>query len=364
MAMKRANGTGSVYKLKHKNLRKPYRAVITAGWTAEGKPIKRSLGTFAKQADAYQALAQFASNPDAFAERKMTTFGQVFDWTIDESKRQGLSKGRIQHIEIVRDHFAHLLSQDITTLRVPHVQSFFDDPTRKQSYLQSVKAILVRVMNVGIKHEVLTKNYMRDIIISKNAPSTRIAKVFTPSHIITLWEHKNERTAQILLLYIYTGLRISELYGIKIEDVHLKERYMIGGSKTDAGKRRIIPIAECIYPIVSAFYSEAQFNRSNRLFKSPSKTIYRTHFTKICQELNLGEHVPHDTRHTFITMCSNAEIPEIIVKHIVGHSTASNITQDIYTHKTTNQYVEAVNKLPTYDDLIKGEPRVSYRNEI
>ena len=56
MAMKRANGTGSVYKMKHKNLRKPYRAVITAGWTAEGKPIKRSLGTFAKQADAYQAL--------------------------------------------------------------------------------------------------------------------------------------------------------------------------------------------------------------------------------------------------------------------------------------------------------------------
>ena len=79
MAMKRANGTGSVYKMKHKPLRKPYRAVITAGWTAEGKPIKRSLGTFAKQADAYQALAQFASNPDAFAERKMTTFGQVFD---------------------------------------------------------------------------------------------------------------------------------------------------------------------------------------------------------------------------------------------------------------------------------------------
>ena len=128
---------------------------------------------------------------------------------------------------------------------------------------------------------------MRDIIISKNAPSTRIAEVFTASHIITLWEHKNERTAQILLLYIYTGLRISELYGIKIEDVHLKERYMIGGSKTDAGKRRIIPIAECIYPIVSALYNEALFNRSNVLLKSPSKNIYRTHFTKICQELNL-----------------------------------------------------------------------------
>ena len=110
--MKRANGTGSVYKMKHKNLRKPYRAVITVGWTAEGKPIKHSLGTFAKQADAYQALAQFASNPDAFAERKMTTFGQVFDWTIEESKRQGL---RISYHKMLLPYVFPMFNPSLTT---------------------------------------------------------------------------------------------------------------------------------------------------------------------------------------------------------------------------------------------------------
>ena len=35
MAMKRANGTGTVYKMKHKPLRRPYRAVVTLGYDSE-----------------------------------------------------------------------------------------------------------------------------------------------------------------------------------------------------------------------------------------------------------------------------------------------------------------------------------------
>lgn len=41
MAMKRANGTGTVYKMKHKPLRRPYRAVVTLGYDSEGKPLAK-----------------------------------------------------------------------------------------------------------------------------------------------------------------------------------------------------------------------------------------------------------------------------------------------------------------------------------
>ena len=57
MAMKRANGSGTVYKMKHKQLRKPYRAVVTYGYDANGKAIRKSIGTFATQKEAYTALA-------------------------------------------------------------------------------------------------------------------------------------------------------------------------------------------------------------------------------------------------------------------------------------------------------------------
>ena len=34
--MRRANGTGSIYKMTHKPLRKPYRVVISTGQDEEG----------------------------------------------------------------------------------------------------------------------------------------------------------------------------------------------------------------------------------------------------------------------------------------------------------------------------------------
>ena len=71
MAMKRANGTGTVYKMKHKALRKPYRAVVTLGYNSEGKPLRKSIGTFATQKEAYNALALFSTNPQIQEERKI-----------------------------------------------------------------------------------------------------------------------------------------------------------------------------------------------------------------------------------------------------------------------------------------------------
>ncbi len=47
MAMKRANGTGSVYKMKHKKLCKTYRAMVFLGQDSNGKTIRKTIGTFA-----------------------------------------------------------------------------------------------------------------------------------------------------------------------------------------------------------------------------------------------------------------------------------------------------------------------------
>ena len=53
---------------------------------------------------------------------------------------------------------------------------------------------------------------------------------------------------------IYTGLRPTELLEILTENVHLEEKYMIGGIKTDAGKDRIIPLNDKIIPLIKNRY--------------------------------------------------------------------------------------------------------------
>ena len=53
----------------------------------------------------------------------------------------------------------------------------------------------------------------------------------------------------------------------------------------------------------------------------------------------------HDLRHTFITNCKNAGIPEHIVQSWVGHQIGSKVTSSIYTHITEDSNLLNINKL-------------------
>lgn len=57
---------------------------------------------------------------------------------------------------------------------------------------------------------------------------------------------------------IYTGLRPKELLEILAENVHLEEKYMTGGMKTEAGKDRIIPLNDKTIPLVKNRYDPSK----------------------------------------------------------------------------------------------------------
>lgn len=195
MAMKRANGTGTVYKMKHKALRKPYRAVVTLGYNSEGKPLRKSIGTFATQKEAYNALALFSTNPQIQEERKIT-FGQCFDWRMEEAERQGLSKGRIKSMHVVRKLVEHLFNIEMRNLRAAHLQSIFDNSTHTKSYQKLIKAIIVSVGTLAVKQEVIPRNYLSDIIINKNATPIKKANIFTNLALYELWKHSDDINIQ------------------------------------------------------------------------------------------------------------------------------------------------------------------------
>lgn len=56
------------------------------------------------------------------------------------------------------------------------------------------------------------------------------------------------------------------------------------------------------------------------------------------------QHLPHDCRHTCATLLSNAGVELKIIQLILGHS-SKDITNRIYTHKTIEQLVEAINQI-------------------
>lgn len=156
-------------------------------------------------------------------------------------------------------------------------------------------------------------------------------------------------------------MRPGELFQIQLDNVHLKERYMIGGIKTEAGKDRIIPIAECIYPFVQELYAMAHFKQSKTLIvpRYVGKYFYDP-LALLCERIGISKHRPHDGRHTFITWCSRFGVPEHLTKAIVGHA-QKDITNSVYVHRSVSQLIDVVNRLPHHEKLIEGCATVEQR---
>lgn len=61
-------------------------------------------------------------------------------------------------------------------------------------------------------------------------------------------------------------------------------------------------------------------------------------------ELLNMEHKPHDTRHTYVSLLTEAGVDERIIKKIVGHK-GKSVTETVYTHLDLEIKLEAINKI-------------------
>jgi integrase len=156
--------------------------------------------------------------------------------------------------------------------------------------------------------------------------------ILTSEEIQYLWDRLPDRGAAQLLILLYTGMRASELINQDPSKVYLDKGYMIGGSKTEAGRDRIIPI----HPAVADLVRELIVER-----KDGGPLIYttlRAHMPKL-----LPGHSAHDTRHTFITRWKTLRLDDMILANIVGHS-MPNVTEAVYTHRDPETLVEEARK--------------------
>ncbi|KGF46855.1 hypothetical protein HMPREF0872_06920 [Veillonella montpellierensis DNF00314] len=346
--MRRANGTGSVYKRSDKKRRKPYIAVITIGTNQEtGKPIRKSLGSFEKATEARRAIDQYTANPQQFMAKDIT-FGKMWDLMIKQKENLGVSSAA--NYNMTKNRCGHIWNIPIQNLKLIHLQDIVDTCGLSSASKRQMKVTLNAVFSLAYANDYIQKNYA-ELIQLPTLEKSNIHKPFTSEEMQILWQHTDIDVVCMNLCYCYTGARPIELMEMRVENVNLTERYMVGGVKTAAGKNRKIPIADCIYPFIKRWYEAKRFQR-RFLFPINTASTMRYQMAKIWPEIGIGPHRAHDGRHTFITLASNYEVEEVLVKRIVGHSQGRNVTQDVYTHKTQDQLLRAVNSLPFGPEMV------------
>lgn len=350
--MKLPNGYGSVIKLSG-HRRKPYQVRITKGFHFDREKDKQvqdflTIGYVETRADGLQMLADYHKNPFDVSAAK-TTFMEVYDkWS--EKKYPTVSASNVNGYNASYKLCGTLYNKVFKDIRLADLQDVVDTCGKNYPTLRKLKVLFNQLFDYAMKNDLCNKDYSEyvDIIKYKDKnPNKMDRDKYTKQDVSRFWELAEDKYYQIVLMLIYTGVRISELLDLKKANVNLKEQYFdVLLSKTENGIRKV-PIANKVLPFFTNWYNSSDceyllHTEEGAEFKY--RNYYDSYFVPLMDNLKLKQ-TPHCCRHTCISMLAEAKVDQITIKKIVGHSGAMTLTEKVYTHLDVKELVDAINKI-------------------
>lgn len=271
-------------------------------------------------------------------QRNTITLRQLFnEWLPIHS--QSISKSAVNSYHIAFKHISNISDMPITNIHFHHLQNVISSMHAKglsYSSCKKVRSLFNQLLNYAIIKDYPITNYSQHLNLGPNIPTIH-RKVFTRQQINKLWVIDTPYSHMILIL-LYTGLRIGELLKLRRQDIYRRSAYLIvRHAKTKAGEGRIIPLHHRIMPLIEQLYRD-----TDEYLFTISYTTFRKHFQHIMKQLNC-KHTIHDTRHTFASLL-DAVAPPNALRSLLGHK-QGDITTRVYTHKTIRELRKTIELL-------------------
>jgi len=238
----------------------------------------------------------------------------------------------------VRRWIVSLMSEGYTSVSV----------NRKLSTLKSFFKYLC-------KHKYIDANPIKGLRGPKaGKPLPSFVKDLEMNRLFSEWDEKdafeNERDKAILDVLYTTGIRCSELVGLKIEDVDFNAQLIKVTGKRE--KQRLIPFSETLKEIMQSYInirgetvkssgSNAFFVRKNGR-KLSNFIVYDIVNKRLSEIPNISKKSPHVLRHTFATSMLNNGADLNAVKELLGHASLSST--EVYTHTNFEELKKVYHK--------------------
>ena len=319
---KRGNGQGSVYRMPNGK----WKAEVTLGYDEKDGQLKRKVATkkgFDTKKDALAYLPQLQQT--VTATDKGIKFKDLYKKWIDGHTAK-VTKHTIDCYKSAYKYFASIYYVEVAKIRTEHLQKCIDGCPHGRRTKENMKALGTCVYRLAMQLDIVDRNYAEYIYIPKEDKTERLA--FSTEQLQIMWDNiKIVPELKYVLILCYTGMRIGEMLKTMTATYNKEQRYFITGSKTDAGKDRIVTIAPQILP----FFDD--FGKGEYLFfdgkKPPTDKKFREDtFYPALAKVGLdviekdGSHLytPHCCRHTFATMMKDVDAPNTDKQKLIGHS--------------------------------------------
>lgn len=335
----RGNGQGSVYKPKGS----PYwTAQYVIGWKANKDktglvPVKKTKGGFALKKDAVLFMEQLKE----MKKKRRVTFQQLYDeWEPWYSPRVG--KSTMVNYSAAFKHFSDLHPIFIDLITAADLQKSMDDcPAGKRTH-ENMKCIAGLLWHYAYDKEYTDRDITRNLYKGKGESVKREPITEDELKII-----KNaigvESYADYVYAHCFLGFRPGEFLALKKSDVRIqgKSMFITGGSKTDAGRDRSVPVPDAIREIIELrmdqpgtdlLFPRAVISRGVwQGWKPMTHDYYNKHiFKPLMQKLGIAEgKVPYCARHTYADKLKKAKGDDTAKAAVMGHTDYA-FTQSAY----------------------------------
>lgn len=275
-----------------------------------------------------------------------------------------IGKKGVAGYETAWKHCSSIADAPFSTLGLNDFQRVIDAHAHQsKSQQQKIQQLISQLCKYGMLLGCCKLNYAPYLAL--DGRQSEEYNLFQPQHIAKLIEFADsphsqdwERdTAQIILILVFSGWRPEELFAIKKENVFLKERFLVSGSKTKAGKNRLMPIMSLIYPYIEGRYKVCETN--GYLVKSPKgakmnlRNWRERKFYPLLQQMGANPPdaqqfiKPYSARHTFATLAYRAGVKQELLIKMIGH-TKFELTTKIYIHNQADEYLAEIEKVEKY----------------
>lgn len=331
---KRANGTGCVTKLSG-NRKKP--------WLARKNDVQ--IGTFATRAEAQKALDRL-TDVDV-TDKFNLTLKQIYDTWFPEYTRGDDKPEKSDYAMAIKlcPELHDLAFRKLRKSDFQRVIIRLEGEGKSKSTCSKVILLFKQLSSWAIDEGVIQTSHAQKVTTIAQQLSVR--EVFKDADIQAIQKSKL-RAKKIALILLGCGCRPNELF--KVPTVNCREDHFIGGSKTKAGKNRVIMVSGVGLEAYQQLRRDAIAGGHRLLIDAYEGNKVAANFTKrdfaeLMEEIGCRGMTPYCCRHTFITNAVRAGVDQAMLRRLVGH--VDDETTEGYTHLNVDDLRAEVRKIST-----------------
>ena len=322
----RGNGLGSVYQRSNRT----WVAVKTLGYKMgdDGKKrrITRSKSGFKTKREALEYLPLLTGE----RAKPAVTFQKLYGMWLPTHQA---SKSTLDCYKAAYKYFSAVWYTKLEDISIDDLQECLDDCPKGKRTRQNMKALCGLLYKYAVPRGWADRNLGEYLVIHGESDSHKDALPLEA--LDQLAAHlESVPGADYVYCQCFLGFRPSELLALDCKDYDRKERAFVGGSKTDAGRDRVVTVSPKIQPIVDRLTSH---KISGPVFcgdhgQRMGIAAYRALFYKVLEACGINnpieekdgvkrrKYTPHSCRHTFATLMKRVAGSDKDKLELMGHT--------------------------------------------